>query len=437
MCMPCTGSVGEGQPWWGMERAAHGQQRGKRVGGGVPLDNWARALSDYVQECIDSGIAPFPIGGYVHIPSAHGACMQSVLSMFQLLKMMFTRAPEGVVNYTKLCSVLEWLVGKWPELNSTSKAADQWAAALAQGIRSAMGHCRLMVQRPKKFEQRARFLSCEEKAKLKELLALYKQPKPGEVFVKSPDTEDSGGRVRQLGKVDSDDVFFSWPNGGGGSPAKKKANVQQAPVQKEATLQRQAKVEAQLTGHITASCLIEALSADPVNPALKQALQKKPASVVQRRPAKTNQQKEEAVTEEEQEEAEEKKGLEEEADEEEEAEEEEDAQEKEKEAEEEEEEADEREEGEEEEDAEGKKEAKEEAEETATARRVRLKWAMKRSYILEMDYEGIWRQVVEVRENQSENHKGIIRAIYNAMKQDMGFGKEQALAMRLDILQWH
>ena len=143
------------------------------------------------------------------------------------------------------------------------------------------------------------------------------------------------------------------------------------------------------------------------------------------------------MTEEEQEEAEEKEGFEEEADEEEEAEEEEDAQETEKEAEEEEEEADEREEGEEEEDAEGKTEAKEEAEETATARRVRLKWAMKRSYILEMDYEGIWRQVVEVRESQSENHKGIIRAIYNAMKQDMGFGKEQALAMRLDILQWH
>jgi hypothetical protein len=50
--------------------------------------------------------------------------------------------------------------------------------------------------------------------------------------------------------------------------------VQQAPVQKEATLQRQAKVEVQLTGHITASCLIEAMSADPVDPALKQALQK-------------------------------------------------------------------------------------------------------------------------------------------------------------------
>ena len=102
---------------------------------------------------------------------------------------------------------------------------------------------------------------------------MRKQP----MFVDSQDTEDSGGRVRQLGKVGTDDVDFSWPNGGGGSPAKKKANVQQAPVQKEATLQRQAKVEVQLTGHITASCLIEALSADPVNPALKQTLKKKPA----------------------------------------------------------------------------------------------------------------------------------------------------------------
>ena len=49
----------------------------------------------------------FPIGSYVHIRSAHAACMQSVMSMLQLLKMMLSRAPEGIVNYTKLCSVLE------------------------------------------------------------------------------------------------------------------------------------------------------------------------------------------------------------------------------------------------------------------------------------------------------------------------------------------
>ena len=92
-----------------MGRAEHGPTRGKRVGDGVPIESWAQCLSDHVQECIDCGIAPFPIGSYAHIRSAHAACMQSVMSMVQLLKMMFTRAPEGIVSYTKLCSVLEWL----------------------------------------------------------------------------------------------------------------------------------------------------------------------------------------------------------------------------------------------------------------------------------------------------------------------------------------
>ena len=96
-----------------------------------------------------------------------------------------------------------------------------------------------------------------------ELLALYKQPKPGEVFVDSQDTEDSGGTARQLRKVDTDDLYFSWANGSGGSPPKKKANAQQAPMQKEATVQKQATAQVQLTRHIAASCLIEALSSEP------------------------------------------------------------------------------------------------------------------------------------------------------------------------------
>ena len=91
-----------------MEKADHGQKRKKPVGDGVPIDSWAQCLSDHVQECIGCGIAPFPIGSYVHIRSAHAACMQSVVGMLHLLKMMFTRALEGIVNYTKLCSVLEW-----------------------------------------------------------------------------------------------------------------------------------------------------------------------------------------------------------------------------------------------------------------------------------------------------------------------------------------
>ena len=100
------------------------------------------------------------------------------------------------------------------------------------------------------------------------------------------------------------------------------------------------------------------------------------------------------------------------------------------EAEEEEEEAEDGEEGEEEEEEghevveEGEKgEEEEEARETATARQVRIKWAMKRSYEEEKDSEGIWRAIVKVIDKQSHNHKEVIRATFNAMMQDMGFGR--------------
>ena len=73
-------------------------------------------------------------------------------------------------HYTKLCSVLEWLVGKWPELNSASKAADQWASGPAEAIRCAMGHCRVLVQQPQHF-----FRAARTKKELTELLALYSQ----------------------------------------------------------------------------------------------------------------------------------------------------------------------------------------------------------------------------------------------------------------------
>ena len=122
--------------------------------------------------------------------------------------------------------------------------------------------------------------------------------------------------------------------------------------------------------------------------------------------------------------------MEEEADEEEEAEEEEDAQEEAKEAEE-------GEEGEEEEEEEGKVEAKEEAEEQATTRQVRIRRAMNRTYIQEKDDGGTWRLTVQVTEKASEKHKEVIQTIHNAMTQDMGIGKEQALALKSAMLHWH
>ena len=76
-----------------------------------------------------------------------------------------------------------------------------------------MGHCRVMVQQPTRFEQRATLLSSEAKEQLTELLALYKQPKPGGVFVDAQDIDQCGGTARQLRKVDTDDLDFSCANG--------------------------------------------------------------------------------------------------------------------------------------------------------------------------------------------------------------------------------
>ena len=68
-------------------------------------------------------------------------------------------------------------------------------------------------------------------------------------------------------------------------------------------------MQAQLPGHITASCLIEALSADPANTALKQTLKEQPAGAMHKRPAETSQQQEKAVAEDEQKEAGQKKKI--------------------------------------------------------------------------------------------------------------------------------
>ena len=51
--------------------------------------------------------------------------------------------------------------------------------------------------------------------------------------------------------------------------------------------------------------------------------------------------------------------------------------------------------------------------------------------------EGVWRATVKVSDKQSDNHKEVIRAMFNAMLQDMGFGEEQALARRKEFVPWH
>ena len=50
-------------------------------------------------------------------------------------------------------------------------------------------------------------------------------------------------------------------------------------------------------------------------------------------------------------------------------------------------------------------EAEEEAEGQATARQVRVTLAKDRTYIQQKDYGGAWRLIVEVSEEQNDNHK--------------------------------
>ena len=62
-------------------------------------------------------------------------------------------------HHAKLCSVLEWLVGKWPELNSASRAADLWASGPAEAIRCARGIAGSWRSNPI-------FLSCADKERI-------------------------------------------------------------------------------------------------------------------------------------------------------------------------------------------------------------------------------------------------------------------------------
>ena len=90
--------------------------------------------------------------------------------------------------------------------------------------------------------------------------------------------------------------------------------------------------------------------------------------------------------------------------------------------------------GEEEEEEEGEGAAEEEAEEQATARQGRITRAVNKTSIQEKDDGGIWRLIVQVTEKASDNHREVIQTMYNAMMQNIATGREQALAMSLDIL---
>jgi len=130
----------------------------------------------------------------------------SLLGMLVLLKLMFTMAPSGIVNYTGMELVFERLGRKWPGLNGTSKSLKTWAGAMSQSLRIAMAHVRKLAQQPKRFDQRTKGLTPEEKEALKEILAMYKQSEGS--FVDKFESQDLEDRPRRLRKVDTDEMDF-------------------------------------------------------------------------------------------------------------------------------------------------------------------------------------------------------------------------------------
>ena len=166
--------------------------------------------------------------------------------------------------------------------------------------------------------------------------------------------------------------------------------------------------------------LVDALSADPVDPRLKQVIKKKPASCVAKvATTRTTDDDEEPEWEEEEEEAgdvDNEEGEDEENEQGFEGEEEEDA-------------------GLDDEEGEEERQEPQEGEETgiATSRMLRVTKANKRTYITEKLDDGKWHLVVEVSENMSGQHAQIIETIKRAIEEE-NLDKKGALKLRAQIL---
>jgi hypothetical protein len=172
----------------------------------LPIDSVAQVMEEYVANQMAKGEVVFAFGSFATINLGHSACPKSLLGMLVLLKLMFTMATSGIVNYTGMELVFKRLGRKWPGLNGTSKSLKTWAGAMSQSLRTAMAHVRKLARQPKRFDQRTKGLTPEEKEALKELLAMYKQSEGS--FVDKFESQDLEDPPRRLRKVDTDEMDF-------------------------------------------------------------------------------------------------------------------------------------------------------------------------------------------------------------------------------------
>ena len=166
----------------------------------LAYDSVGACMEEYVAKRLAKGAVVFGFGSYATMKLGHSACPKSLLCMIDLLQLMFTLAPSGIVNYHLLEAVFQRLGRKWPDLNGTTKPLQAWAGAMSQSVRIAMAHVRKLAQQPRRFEQRTRGMSKEETQSLKDLVAMYKKPEDN--FVNSFESEDVPTPARRLRKVD-------------------------------------------------------------------------------------------------------------------------------------------------------------------------------------------------------------------------------------------
>ena len=86
-------------------------------------------MEEYVAKRLAKGAMVFGFGSYATIKLTHSACPKSLLCMLDLLELMFTLAPSGILNDHLLEAVFEKLGRKWPDLNGTTKPLKVWDLA--------------------------------------------------------------------------------------------------------------------------------------------------------------------------------------------------------------------------------------------------------------------------------------------------------------------
>jgi hypothetical protein len=142
-------------------------------GAPVPPERWLPLLTTYADQCFQQCQPAFPLGENATLKLGNAAHGPSLVALAPLLEAVFKEAPTGVVNHVALKSALTQLVTSRPPLYKGDKKPEDWADYMATALRTAMAHCRIMVQIPARFEQRTRSLTPEQRDTLKRAVALY------------------------------------------------------------------------------------------------------------------------------------------------------------------------------------------------------------------------------------------------------------------------